>query len=80
MATRRTTTATKTRPVASPAPTLGQADEARLARDRYSRWEDRSLHLCSKTVHAGCPRTRLLSDPILVTDASRQKEAVRSDR
>ena len=46
----------------------------------YSRWEDHSLHLCSKTVHAGCPRTRLLSDPILVTDASRQKEAVRSDR
>jgi len=36
MATRRTTTATKTRPVASPAPTLGQADEARLARERQA--------------------------------------------
>ncbi len=77
---RRTTTVTSPRTVASPTPTLNQADEARLARERYSRWEDRSLHLCSKTVHAGCPRTRLLSDPILVTDASRQKEAVRADR
>ncbi len=30
----RTTTTTKTRPVASPAPTVSQADEARLARDQ----------------------------------------------
>ena len=55
-------------------------EDAPMVSGGCSRRRNRSLRLCSKTVRASCPRTRLLSTPILVMDAWLPNQAVRSDR